>query len=96
MIETADFILDIGPKAGVHGGNIVAQGGIEDIREAGSITADYLKGIREVPVPAERRTPTGYIQLKGATGNNLQNVNAKIPLGILTCITELAAVVRVH
>lgn len=90
MIETADFILDIGPKAGVHGGNIVAQGGVEDIREAGSITADYLKGIREVPVPAERRTPTGYIQLKGATGNNLQNVNAKIPLGILTCITGVS------
>ena len=90
MIETADFILDIGPKAGVHGGNIVAQGGIEDIREAGSITADYLKGIREVPVPGERRTPTGYIQLKGATGNNLQNVNAKIPLGILTCITGVS------
>ena len=90
MIETADFILDIGPKAGVHGGNIVAQGGIDDIREAGSITADYLKGIREVPVPAERRTPTGYIQLKGATGNNLQNVNAKIPLGILTCITGVS------
>ena len=90
MIETADFILDIGPKAGVHGGNIVAQGGIEDIREAGSITADYLTGIREVPVPAERRTPTGYIQLKGATGNNLQNVNAKIPLGILTCITGVS------
>ena len=90
MIETADFILDIGPKAGVHGGNIVAQGGIEDIREAGSITADYLKGIREVPVPAERRTPTGYIQLKGATGNNLRNVNAKIPLGILTCITGVS------
>ena len=90
MIETADFILDIGPKAGVHGGNIVAQGGIEDIREAGSITADYLKGIREVPVPAKRRTPTGYIQLKGATGNNLQNVNAKIPLGILTCITGVS------
>ena len=90
MIETADFILDIGPKAGVHGGNIVAQGGIEDIREAGSITADYLKGIREVPVPAERRTPTGYIQLKGATGNNLKNVSAKIPLGILTCITGVS------
>ena len=90
MIETADFILDIGPKAGVHGGNIVAQGGIEEIREAGSITADYLKGIREVPVPAERRTPTGFIQLKGATGNNLKNVNAKIPLGILTCITGVS------
>lgn len=90
MIETADFILDIGPKAGVHGGNIVAQGGIEEIREADSITAEYLKGLREVPVPAERRTPTGFIQLKGATGNNLQNVSAEIPLGILTCITGVS------
>tara|TARA_B100000900_G_scaffold412068_1_gene433093 strand:+ start:275 stop:3088 length:2814 start_codon:yes stop_codon:yes gene_type:complete len=90
MIETADFILDIGPKAGIHGGNIVAQGGIEDIREARSITADYLKGIREVPVPTQRRTPRGFIQLKGATGNNLQNVSAKIPLGILTCITGVS------
>ena len=90
MIETADFILDIGPKAGVYGGNIVAQGGIEEIREADSITAEYLKGLREVPVPAERRTPTGFIQLKGATGNNLQNVSAEIPLGILTCITGVS------
>ena len=63
---------------------------VSKIFEAGSITADYLKGIREVPVPAERRTPNGYIQLKGATGNNLQNVNAKIPLGILTCITGVS------
>ncbi len=90
MIETADFILDIGPKAGIHGGNIVAQGGIEEIRNAGSITADYLKGIREVPVPASRRKETGFISLKGATGNNLKNVSVDIPLGILTCVTGVS------
>ncbi len=90
MIETADFILDIGPKAGIHGGNIVAQGGIEEIRNAGSITADYLKGIREVPVPASRRKETGFISLKGATGNNLQNVSVDIPLGVLTCVTGVS------
>jgi excinuclease ABC subunit A len=90
MIETADFILDIGPKAGIHGGNIVAQGSIQDIRNAGSITADYLKGIRKVPVPASRRKQTGIISLKGATGNNLQNVSVDIPLGVLTCITGVS------
>ena len=90
MIETADFILDIGPKAGIHGGNIVAQGGIEEIRNAGSITADYLKGIRKVPVPNSRRKETGYISLKGATGNNLQNVSVEIPLGVLTCVTGVS------
>lgn len=90
MIETADYILDIGPKAGIHGGNIVAQGTIEDIRNAGSITADFLKGIREVPVPSTRRTPTGWIKLHGATGNNLRNVTAEIPLGVLACITGVS------
>jgi excinuclease ABC subunit A len=90
MIETADFILDIGPKAGIHGGNIVAQGGIEEIRNAGSITADYLKGIRKVPVPNSRRKETGFISLKGATGNNLQNVSVEIPLGVLTCVTGVS------
>ena len=90
MIETADFILDIGPKAGIHGGNIVAQGGIEEIRNAGSITADYLKGIREVPIPTSRRKETGFISLKGATGNNLRNVSVDIPLGVLTCVTGVS------
>jgi len=90
MIETADHVLDIGPKAGIHGGQIVAQGKLEDILDAGSITADYLKGIREVPVPETRRTPNGSIKLLGATGNNLQNVDVEIPLGILTCITGVS------
>lgn len=90
MIETADHILDIGPKAGIHGGAIVAQGKLEDILDAGSITADYLKGIRQVPVPKSRRKPTGTIQLFGATGNNLQSVDVEIPLGILTCVTGVS------
>ncbi|CAI8394845.1 MAG: UvrABC system protein A [Cryomorphaceae bacterium] len=90
MIETADHILDIGPKAGIHGGAIVAQGKLEDILDAGSITADYLKGIRQVPVPKSRRKPTGSIQLFGATGNNLQSVDVEIPLGILTCVTGVS------
>ena len=90
MIETADHILDIGPKAGIHGGAIVAQGKLEDILDAGSITADYLKGIRQVPVPKSRRKPTGTIQLFGANGNNLQSVDVEIPLGILTCVTGVS------
>ena len=90
MIETADHILDIGPKAGIHGGNIVAQGTIEDIRNAGSITADYLKGIREVPIPKVRREPRGFIELLGASGNNLCDVDVKIPLGVLTCVTGVS------
>ena len=90
MIETADHILDIGPKAGIHGGNIVAQGTIEDIRNAGSITADYLKGIREVPIPKVRREPRGFIELLGAYGNNLRDVDVKIPLGVLTCVTGVS------
>jgi excinuclease ABC subunit A len=90
MIETADHILDIGPKAGIHGGYVVAQGTIDDILKADTITADYLNGKRNVPIPAKRRSPRGYINLYGATGNNLNNVDVRIPLGILTCITGVS------
>ena len=90
MIETADHILDIGPRAGIHGGYVVAQGTIEDILKADTITADYLNGKRNVPTPATRRSPSGYINLYGATGNNLNNVDVRIPLGILTCITGVS------
>ena len=90
MIQTADFILDIGPKAGVHGGNIVAQGGIAEIRSAKSITAEYLNGSRSVPTPLKRRTATNQIVLNGASGNNLQNVSVSIPLGVLTCVTGVS------
>ena len=95
MIQTADFILDIGPKAGIHGGNIVAQGGIAEIRSAKSITAEYLNGSRRVPTPLKRRTATNQIVLNGASGNNLQNVSVSIPLGVLTCVTESAEAARV-
>ena len=90
MIETADHILDIGPRAGIHGGYIVAQGTIDDILQADTITADYLNGKRNVPIPTKRRSPSGYINLYGATGNNLNNVDVRIPLGILTCITGVS------
>lgn len=90
MIETADHILDIGPKAGLHGGAIVAQGKLQDIQASNSLTAQYLNGKKSIPVPAERRQPTGSIQLFGANGNNLQNVDLEIPLGVLTCVTGVS------
>jgi len=90
MIEIADHILDIGPKAGLHGGAIVAQGKLKDIQASNSLTAQYLNGKKSIPVPTERRKPTGSIQLFGANGNNLQNVDLEIPLGVLTCVTGVS------
>jgi excinuclease ABC subunit A len=90
MIETADHILDIGPKAGLHGGAIVAQGKLQDIQASNSLTAQYLNGKKSIPVPTERRKSTGSIQLFGANGNNLQNVDLEIPLGVLTCVTGVS------
>ena len=90
MIETADHILDIGPKAGLHGGAIVAQGKLKDIQTSNSLTAQYLNGKKSIPVPTERRKSTGSIQLFGANGNNLQNVDLEIPLGVLTCVTGVS------
>lgn len=90
MIETADHILDMGPKAGLHGGAIVAQGKLNDIQASNSLTAQYLNGKKSISVPAERRKGTGSIQLFGANGNNLQNVDLEIPLGVLTCVTGVS------
>ncbi len=90
MIETADYILDIGPKAGLHGGSVVAQGKLKDILASNSLTAQYLNGKKSIPMPAERRKSSGNIQLFGANGNNLQNVDLKIPLGVLTCVTGVS------
>jgi excinuclease ABC subunit A len=90
MIETADHILDIGPRAGVHGGAIVAQGELADILASDSITAQYLNGQRGIGIPDVRRKPKGWIGLYGATGNNLQNVDLRIPLGVLTCVTGVS------
>ncbi len=91
-IRTADYIIDMGPGAGVRGGAIVAQGKIADIEAAtGSLTADYLTGRREIAVPAKRRKGSGKkLTVKGATANNLQNVTAAIPLSTFTCITGVS------
>ncbi|NBU84338.1 MAG: excinuclease ABC subunit UvrA [Sphingomonadaceae bacterium] len=91
-IRHADYIIDMGPGAGVHGGQIVAQGSLADIEAAqGSLTADYLTGRREIPVPAKRRKGTGKkLIVKGARENNLRNVSASIPLGTFTCVTGVS------
>ena len=91
MMEQADFIIDIGPYAGKHGGEIVAVGQMEDIKKSKSLTADYLNGIKQIKTPEKRRKGSGKsIILKGATGNNLKTVDVKIPLGKLTCITGVS------
>lgn len=91
MIESADYILDIGPCAGVHGGHIVAEGQLDDILASNSLTAQYLNGQMEVPVPTERREGNGTtIELYGATGNNLKNVDISIQLGTLTVVTGVS------
>ena len=91
-IRAADHIVDLGPGAGVHGGEIVAQGSLKDILKAkGSLTADYLTGRRKIDVPAKRRKGNGHkIVVKNARANNLKGVTAKIPLGTLTCITGVS------
>jgi excinuclease ABC subunit A len=91
-IRSADHIVDLGPGAGVHGGEIVAQGTLDDILNAtGSLTADYLTGRRKIEVPAKRRKGNGkHIVVKNARANNLKGVTAKIPLGTFTCITGVS------
>ena len=88
----ADYIVDIGPGAGVHGGNVIAAGTIEDIKKnPNSITGDYLSGRKQIKVPAKRRKSNGRsIEIKGATQNNLKNINVKIPLGVFTCVTGVS------
>ncbi|HKK59092.1 MAG TPA: excinuclease ABC subunit UvrA [Salinivirga sp.] len=91
MIESADHVIDIGPGAGRHGGHIVAEGDVKTINEAGGLTADYLKNQKRIEVPKERRPGNGKsIRLKGATGNNLKNVNIDIPLGQFICVTGVS------
>ncbi len=91
-IRTADYIIDMGPGAGVHGGQIVAEGAPEQILKAkNSLTADYLNGTKFIPVPEERRKGNGKtLTIKGARANNLKNVTATIPLGTLTCVTGVS------
>lgn len=91
MMLASDHIIDIGPGAGRHGGHIIAQGNPEEFLQQSSTTADYLKGVRSIEIPAERRKGTGEIlKVTGATGNNLKNVTLKIPLGTLTLITGVS------
>ncbi|MUG27337.1 excinuclease ABC subunit UvrA [Aeromonas salmonicida] len=91
-IRLADHVLDIGPGAGVHGGNIVAQGTPQQIIDnPDSLTGDYLSGRKRIAIPAERTPLTGkWLKLKGASGNNLCNVNLDLPLGVMTCVTGVS------
>ncbi|ATP11196.1 ABC-ATPase UvrA [Aeromonas salmonicida] len=91
-IRLADHVLDIGPGAGVHGGNIVAQGTPQQIIDnPDSLTGDYLSGRKRIAIPAERTALTGkWLKLKGASGNNLCNVNLDLPLGVMTCVTGVS------
>ena len=91
-IRTADYVVDMGPGAGVHGGAVVARGSVQDILDTpGSITGDYLSGRRSVPLPAKRRKGNGKkLTVKGARSHNLRNVTASIPLGTFTCITGVS------
>lgn len=90
IMKAADMIIDIGPEAGTHGGNLVAQGTYDEILKSSSLTAKYLNGDLEISVPKKRRTSKNYIEIKGARENNLQNIDVKFPLDVLTVITGVS------
>ncbi len=90
-MRAADYIVDIGPGAGIHGGEVVAAGTAEEIMQnEQSVTGAYLSGRKKIPVPETRRKASGWLEIVGAKENNLKNITAKIPLGVLTCITGVS------
>jgi len=90
-MKNADYILDIGPGAGVHGGEVVAYGTFDDIKNnENSITGQYLSGKKKIEIPKTRRTSDKFIEIKGARENNLRNIDVKIPLGLMCCITGVS------
>ena len=91
-MREADYILDIGPGAGIHGGNVVFSGTVDELKNCEtSVTADYLTGRKKIPVPASRRKGNGgFLQIKGAAENNLKKINVKIPLGEFVCVTGVS------
>ena len=90
-MRAADYIVDVGPGAGSHGGQIVASGTVEEIMNTPeSITGQYLSGAKKIPVPETRRKPTGWLTVRGAEENNLKKIDVKFPLGVFTCVTGVS------